>query len=110
MGRYKRSGTTKPFIMLERGMFFKSKEWRMLSAPVKILYPYIKAKYNGRNNGRIKLTYEELKGHKGISSPGTISKALKELKAKGWIKITRQGGLYRYSNLIELTWNYDTMN
>ena len=61
-----------------------------------LLYLHIKAKYNGSNNGKIRLPYSELEGINGISSPKTISKAQQELIDKGWITKTKHGGLYRY--------------
>jgi len=59
------------------------------------------------NNGQIRLYYSELKGVKGLSSPSTISKALKELEAKEWIKRTMMGGFHRHFNEFELTGKYD---
>ncbi len=83
------------------------KDWKELSAAAKLFYIHLKGKYNGTNNGSIRLYYSELKGVKGISSPSTISKARKELEDKGWIKREKFGGLYRYSNEYRLTGKYD---
>ena len=99
-----------PYARLARDLLFECVEWKALSPPAKLLYLHIKAKYNGSNNGDIKLTYSELKGSCGLSSPKTISKAQNELIEKEWIKKTAYGGLYRYSNLYELTWNYDILS
>lgn len=100
---------TPPFVRLERDLLLNQDGWRQLSARAKLLYLYIKAKYNAMNNGKIRLPYSELKGVKGLSSPKTISKAQDELVQKGWIKRTQYGGLHRYFNLYELTWKYDSL-
>jgi hypothetical protein len=97
----------KSFVMPGRGMLLKSPERKSLSAAEKLAYIYLKAKFNGINNGGIRLYYSELKGVKGLSSHSTISKALKELEAKEWIKRTIKGGLYRHFNEFELTGKYD---
>lgn len=94
------------FVMLPRKML-KSKEWKVLSPPGKLFYIHLKGKYNGHNNGNIRLYYSELKGIKGISSDSTISKAIQELEEKGWIKRTKLGGLYRHFNEFKLTGKYD---
>ena len=108
--RGKKHRDTIPFVRIAKDMLVHCKEWKELSAAAKLLYQYIKTKYNGSNNGEIKLTYSELKGIKGISSPGTISKAQEELVKAEWIKITQHGGLYRYFNLYKLTWKYDPLD
>ena len=96
----------KSFVMLPRKML-RSKEWKDLAPAAKLFYIHLKGKYNGHNNGEIRLHYSELKGIKGISSPSTISTANKELEEKGWIKRTKLGGLYRTINEYELTGNFD---
>lgn len=85
----------------------RSNEWGELTPAAKLLYIHLKSKYNGSNNGSIRLYYSELKGIKGISSSSTISKARKELEDKGWIKREKLGGLYRYYNEYKLTGKYD---
>lgn len=95
------------FFMVGRGMLFSCSEWKELSAAAKILYLYIKGKFNGCNNGEIRLHYSELRHVRGISSSSTISKANRLLEEKGWITITKRGGLYRHYNLYALTGKYD---
>ena len=103
----RRSKGYKSFVMLARKMLLSNEEWKELSSAAKLFYIYLKSKYNGINNGNIKLHYSELKGVIGISSHSTISKAIKELEKKEWIKRTKLGGLYRHINEYELTGNYD---
>lgn len=81
----------------------RSKEWKGLSSAAKIFYIHLKSKYNGYNNGDIRLYYSELKGIRGLSSSATISRARKELEEKEWIKRMKLGGLFRYYNEYELT-------
>jgi len=92
-----------PFVMLDIAML-RSEEWQKLTHSEMLIYIYLKRNYNGTNNGEIPLTYSELKG---IFAAGTISKALKGLEAKKWIKRTQHGGLYRYYCLYKLTGTYD---
>lgn len=108
--RKRRENDTPPFVRLERDLLLNQEEWKQLSPAAKLLYLYIKAKYNSVNNGEIRLTYSELKGVKGLSSPKTIAKAQDELVQKGWIVRTQYGGMYRYFNLYELTWKYDSLS
>jgi len=95
------------FIMIGREMLFGCPEWKKLSGAAKLLYITLKGKYNGFNNGEIKLCYSELKGVRGLSSSSTIAKAFKELVDKEWIIHVGMGGLYRHPNVYELTGKYD---
>ena len=106
MSRKRKSKDHKSFVMLPRKML-RNDEWKDLSSKAKLFYIHLKGKYNGSNNGQIRLHYSELKGIKGISSPTTIASASKELQDKGWIKRKEIGGLYRYFNEYELTGEHD---
>lgn len=86
----------------------QSKEWKQLTHSEQIIYIRIKANYSGSNNGNIPFKYSDVTGKEpGCFSPATVSKALKGLIAKGWIKKTRYGGLYRAYCLYALTLNFD---
>ena len=63
----------------------------------------IYGQYNGHNNGDFCATYSVFK-KKGWSSNDQLRKALEELKKKGWIVITRHGGLNMGCNLYAVTW------
>jgi len=108
MGRGKRKNYSNfnNFVAIPRRTLHMT-EWKELSGPAKLFYIHLKGKYNGRNNSDINFHYSELKGNKGISSPHTISKAIRELEEKGWIKKTQLGGLFRHVNKFQLTWKYD---
>lgn len=105
-GRRKTKGIS--FVMLGRRLL-GSKEWKDLSTAAKLGYIYLKVHFNGSNNGDIQLPYRTLKGINGLSSPGTVAKALKELEGKGWVERTQLGGLRRYKNLYKLTGKYDEL-
>jgi len=94
------------FVALPRKTL-RSEAWRELIPAAKLFYIHLKGKYNGHNNGEIRLYYSELRGNKGISSPSTISKASEELENKGWIERAKKGGLYRYYNEYKLTGKFD---
>ncbi|NQT81034.1 MAG: hypothetical protein HQ555_11670 [Candidatus Aminicenantes bacterium] len=85
----------------------KEEHWRGLSAAAKIFYIHLKGRYNGSNNGEIKFPYSAMKDVRDCSAHRTISKAIKELEAKGWIIRKKLGGLYRYNNLYKITFKYD---
>ena len=73
ISKRRREKIPKSFVMLPR-MTLNREHWRELSPSVKILYVHLKAKYNGQNNGQIRLHYSELVGIKGLSSPSTNNK------------------------------------
>ena len=102
----KRRGKGLPHVGIERRTL-KEEYWRGLSAAAKIFYIHLKGRYNGSNNGKIKLPYSAMKNVKGCSCDYAISKAIEELEAKGWIARKKKGGLYRYDNLYKLTFKYD---
>ena len=108
MKKYKRKRTP-PFVRLERRLILRDENWQALSQGAKLLYLHLKAKYNGVNNGQIKLHYSELEKYAGFKSPRAISAAFKELIKKGWIKRTKIGGLFRYTNEYQLTGKYDDL-
>lgn len=85
----------------------KEDPWRSLSAAAKIFYWHLKGRYNGANNGEIRLTYAAMRGVKGCSNDHAIARAVKELEKKKWIKIEKKGGLYRHNNFYTITFKYD---
>jgi hypothetical protein len=95
------------FIALDRKLIFRCPEFRQLSPRALTLYIYLKARFNGANNGKIQLHYSELKGVKGFCSKKSISVAFHELEGAGWIKRTRIGGMYRFQNEYQLTGQFD---
>lgn len=97
------------FVMLPRKTL-RGEEWRKLNPAAREVYTQLKGKYNGSNNGQIRLYYSELDDIEGLRSHSTISKAFRELEEKGWVKRTELGGLHRHFNEYRLTWKYDDAN
>jgi len=93
--------------MIGKDMLYRSLEWKALSPAAKIVYIYLKSKYNGANNGHVRLYYSEFKGIKGLVSHSTISRAFRELEKGGWIKRNQIGGLHRHFNEYFLTGSFD---
>lgn len=87
-----------------------SSNYRSLSSKaVKLLIDTI-ARYNGKNNGDFDYTFTNMKKW-GWKSNDTIAKAKKELMQKGWIVLTKQGGLGIGPSLYALTiWPVDECN
>lgn len=84
-----------------------SPAWRCLRSSAKALFVDLRASVNGSNNGNISAALSQLK-HKGWSSSKTLSAALYELRALGFLAVTRGGGLkqgtrvptlYRFTDL-----------
>ena len=59
--------------------------------------------FNGKNNGDFSATYSDFR-EKGWSSNSQLIKAREELIAKGWIVISRHGGLNMGCHLYAVTW------
>lgn len=86
---------TRPFLMLDRDML-NSPQWAALSPYGKSLMLDLAVQYNGSNNGDLCAAWSLMR-KRGWASPGTLSRALHELVAKGWADLARQGGRNRPS-------------
>ncbi|UXC37104.1 hypothetical protein [Cupriavidus gilardii] len=84
-----------------------SPAWRVLGPSAAKLFIDLRATLTSTNNGNLNATLSELK-HRGWTSPTTLAKALYELRAMGFIAVTREGGLkmgtrvctlYRFTDL-----------
>jgi len=95
------------FVGIERDTIIRNPEWRTLNAPAKIFYIHLKARFNGSNNGKIRLPYSTMVGVKGCSSKTSCAKAIKELEQKEWIKVKKRGGMYRHDNFYKLTFKHE---
>jgi len=69
----------------------KDKNWRKLTNSAKVLYIYMRSKYNNRTRSEISLAYSELTD---MMNSATISRGFKELEDKNFIKKTKKGGLF----------------
>lgn len=80
-----------PFVMIRIDML-RSKEWRSLSNSAKIVYIYLRAKFNYKTFSEVTLTYSEMND---LMSSATMSKALKDLIKFEWIEVAQHGGLIK---------------
>ena len=79
-----------PFVMLRHDLL-KDSEWRKLSSSAKVIYVYLRSKFNYKTFSEVTLTYSEVKD---MMSSKTIRRAFKDLMNKGFIDQTKQGGLF----------------
>jgi len=69
----------------------KDPGWRKLSSSAKVLYIYLRAKFNYKTFSEVTLAYSEMKD---MMSSKTIRKAFIELMDGSWIEQTKHGGLF----------------
>jgi hypothetical protein len=79
-----------PFVMVRRDLL-EDPEWQKLSSSAKVIYIYLRAKFNYKTFQEMTLAYSEVKD---MMSSKTISKAFKELQSAGFIEKTKHGGLF----------------
>lgn len=68
----------------------KDPKWRKLSNRAKIVYIYMRSKFNKETLSKITLTYSEMKE---VMKPKSMSRAIKELIKENWVEKVEQGGL-----------------
>lgn len=81
---------SKPFIMVFKALL-KDPSWRKLSNSAKIIYIYMRGKFNSETLSVVTLAYSEMQD---MMSSRTISKGFKELQEAGFIEKVKQGGLF----------------
>ena len=79
-----------PFVAVFR-ILLKNKEWRNLRNSSKVVYIYLRSKFNTETFSEVSLTYSEMAD---MMSTATFCAALKELQEKGFIEKTKHGGLF----------------
>jgi len=97
-----RSKTGKPFIKIYKNMLRSPIYHSLKGNSVKLLFD-VASEYNGSNNGDLCVTLSVMKA-KGWNSNDKMTRALKELLAKGFLIKTRQGGLNMGCSLYALGW------
>ena len=79
--------------------------YRVLGFAAKALFVDLRTMVTGTNNGNLSAALSDMK-HRGWTSSSTLSRALYELRAMGFIAVTRGGGLKlgtRVCNLYRFT-------
>ncbi len=79
-----------PFVAIRKDLL-NDKEWRKLSSSAKVLYVYLRGKFNYKTLSEVSLSYSEMKD---MMSSQTMSNALKELTQAKFIEKTKHGGLW----------------
>lgn len=83
-------------------VFYTTDEFRTLSPQARSLLIEFTLRYKGNNNGNLEMT-EEQYASAGLGTPTTLHRYKAELINRGWIVVTRQGGLGK-CNLYALTY------
>jgi hypothetical protein len=91
-----------PFVMVRQDLL-KAPEWRKLSSSAKVLYIYLRSKFNYETLSEVSLAYSEVED---MMSSKTISKAFKELQQSGFIEKTKDGGLFGGVCIYKFTGTY----
>ena len=89
----RRRHRSSPFVMIRHDLL-KDPGWQKLSNSAKVLYIYLRAKFNYKTYSEVTLAYSEMKG---VMSTRTMSRAFKELLREKWIIKTKQGGIIWWS-------------
>lgn len=79
-----------PFVAIYRELL-KDKDWRKLSSSAKVVYIYLRSKFNTKTFSEVSLAYSEMKDMMGSA---TLSRAFKELQKSGFIVKHKIGGLW----------------
>jgi hypothetical protein len=99
--RYKSRRNTGWFFRVD-GAVLESPAFCRLSFKARALLLDLGAQYRGRNNGDLTATWSVMRS-RGWKSKDTLANAIAELRASGFIELTRQGGLHCPS-LFAFTW------
>lgn len=79
-----------PFVAMTQALL-KDPEFRKLSNSAKVLYMYLRSKFNCVTFSEVTLSYGEIED---MMSAKTISRAFKDLQEAKFIVKTKHGGLY----------------
>lgn len=79
-----------PFVAVYRSLL-KDPTWRKLSSSAKVIYIYLRSKFNDATLSEVTLAYSEIQD---MMSTQTISNAFKELQESGFIEKVKNGGMY----------------
>lgn len=91
MGKSKRKGEGQ-YAPLTYGML-KSDAWRDLSGAAVKVFMELHTRFNGSNNGMVRLSYAEAASALGMGK-ATVQRAFADLAAKGFVVLEREGNWY----------------
>lgn len=77
-----------PYAML------KSEAWRHLSGAAVKVWLELHTRFNGSNNGKLRLSYAEASEALGLGK-ATVQRAFGDLQSKGFVVLVRKGNWYR---------------
>ena len=107
----KRKKPEAPRFVMVYSELLQDETWKKLSSSAKVLYIYLRNKFNKETLNDLTLTYTEMKD---IMSTATMSRALKDLAKADFIEVTKLGGLYggscRYKLIGKFRWFYYTVS
>ncbi|MCK9378248.1 MAG: hypothetical protein M0P73_19190 [Syntrophobacterales bacterium] len=89
MGKDKGQKRNKPFVMVPKDMLH-SPAWESLSNPARVAWLHIALDQRSKDDQHLKLPYSQA-GR--LMDRKTFTVALRELQAKGFITVTKHGGL-----------------
>lgn len=97
MSRRKRSGKCAPFVRLDRTLVDSFAFSALRPSSVVVLISILR-RHNGMNGNKSDPIICPYSAMKGSMAPATISKAIKDLVAHGFIAMVQYGGLYKQPN------------
>ncbi|SFJ24988.1 helix-turn-helix domain-containing protein [Albimonas pacifica] len=74
-------------------VFVHHRQWRSLSGPAAKVWLELRSRFNGGNNGQLRLSQREASKLLGLGK-STVAKAFKELERKGFLVVVVQGDWY----------------
>ena len=98
----KKRAKSPPFVMVRKDLL-KDKSFRALPSSSKVVYLYMRGKFNHKTLSDVTLTYSEVSD---MFSTRTLSNAFKILESEGFIKKTHQGGGHGNSSIFNFTGKY----
>ncbi len=90
------------FVSFRKDVFLHSPAYKSLSGRAKALLVDLTMQFNGWNNGEFTTAFKYMH-ERGWRSRDTLGRARGELLDKGFIELTRQGGL-GFASLYAVTW------
>ena len=99
-----------PFVLVKSDLL-KDKTWRKLSSTAKVLWIYLRSKFNPYKEDinpasgklQVRLSYSEMRDIRDFSSTKSMRNAICELQKAKLIEITEKGGKYAGASAYSFT-------